>query len=159
MHLPVTPFLKFYDSISLCLSRWFVSVIYVMLLIFFSNYCWLKYITVFTIPLYISPSWKKKNAFAWKWCFRRLLLKPLFKIKIVFKVWCYFHLFSLKGRNILNGARREDYSIHVGLDGSCFLPDITMQSITCYPPKAVPRTNQTDANTVYVIVSIILYLC
>ncbi|VDI09897.1 plexin A [Mytilus galloprovincialis] len=61
---------------------------------------------------------------------------------------------TIKGRNILNGARREDYSIHVGLDGSCFLPDITMQSITCYPPKAVPRTNQTDANTVYVIVNV-----
>ncbi|CAG2246637.1 PLXNB [Mytilus edulis] len=39
-------------------------------------------------------------------------------------------------------------------DGTCFLRDITMQLITCYPPKSVPRTNQTDVNTVYVIVNV-----
>ncbi|CAC5377409.1 PLXND [Mytilus coruscus] len=61
---------------------------------------------------------------------------------------------KIKGKNILNGARHEDYSIHVGLDGSCFITDINMQLITCYPPKSVPRTNQTDVNTVYVIVNV-----
>ncbi|CAC5384283.1 unnamed protein product [Mytilus coruscus] len=59
---------------------------------------------------------------------------------------------EIKGTNILNGAQPGDYSIQIGLDGSCINPDITMHLITCLPPKSVPRTNQTDVNTVYVIV-------
>ncbi|XP_052080668.1 plexin-B1-like isoform X9 [Mytilus californianus] len=59
---------------------------------------------------------------------------------------------KIKGANILNGAQPEDYSIQIGLDGSCINLEITMQLITCLPPKSVPRTNQTDINTVYVIV-------
>ncbi|CAC5406190.1 PLXND [Mytilus coruscus] len=61
---------------------------------------------------------------------------------------------QIKGRNILNGARLEDYRIHVGLDGSCLLTDIDMQFIICFPPKSVPRTNKTDVNTVHVIVDV-----
>ncbi|XP_052080598.1 plexin-B1-like [Mytilus californianus] len=61
---------------------------------------------------------------------------------------------QIKGRNILNGARLEDYRIHVGLDGSCLLTDIDMQLIICFPPKSVPRTNKTDVNTVHVIVDV-----
>ncbi|XP_052081072.1 plexin-A1-like [Mytilus californianus] len=61
---------------------------------------------------------------------------------------------KIKGKNILNGARPTDYTIHVGLDGSCFITDINMQLITCYPPKSVPRTNKTDVNTVHVIVNV-----
>ncbi|CAG2203346.1 unnamed protein product [Mytilus edulis] len=61
---------------------------------------------------------------------------------------------QIKGRNILSGARLEDYRIHVGLDGSCLLTDIDMQLITCFPPKSVPRTNKTDLNTVHVIVDV-----
>lgn len=35
-----------------------------------------------------------------------------------------------------------------------------MQLITCLPPKSVPRTNHTDVNSVYVIVStIVSYIC
>ncbi|CAC5382906.1 PLXNA [Mytilus coruscus] len=56
------------------------------------------------------------------------------------------------GTNLLNGAQPGDYSIQIGLDGSCIDLKITMQLITCLPPKSVPRTNQTDINTVYVIV-------
>ncbi|XP_063418246.1 plexin-B1-like [Mytilus trossulus] len=61
---------------------------------------------------------------------------------------------QIKGRNILSGARLEDYRIHVGLDGSCLLTDIDMQLITCFPPKSVPRTNKTDVNTVHIIVDV-----
>ncbi|CAC5383463.1 PLXNA [Mytilus coruscus] len=66
---------------------------------------------------------------------------------------------KIKGSNILNGAQPGDYSIQIGLDGSCINLEITMQLITCLPPKSVPRTNQTDINTVYVIVStIVMYM-
>ncbi|CAG2245818.1 unnamed protein product [Mytilus edulis] len=57
--------------------------------------------------------------------------------------------------SILNVARREDYHINIGLDGICLITDISMDNITCYPPKSVPRTNNTDDNTVYVIVNVI----
>ncbi|XP_071176446.1 uncharacterized protein [Mytilus edulis] len=60
---------------------------------------------------------------------------------------------EIKGRNILNVARLEDYHINIGLDGICFITDISMYNITCYPPKSVPRTNKTDENTVPVVVS------
>ncbi|CAC5364404.1 PLXNB [Mytilus coruscus] len=59
---------------------------------------------------------------------------------------------QIKGKNILNGARREDYSLHIGLDGSCLITDINMQCITCFPPKSVPRTNNSDVDMVYVLV-------
>ncbi|XP_063417069.1 plexin-B3-like [Mytilus trossulus] len=59
---------------------------------------------------------------------------------------------KIKGINILRGAHREDYSVHIGLDGLCLITDINMQFITCLPPKSVPRTNKTDENTVHVIV-------
>ncbi|CAC5368904.1 PLXNB [Mytilus coruscus] len=59
---------------------------------------------------------------------------------------------QIKGKNISNGARREDYSIHIGLDGSCLITDINMQCITCFPPKSVPRTNNSDVDMVYVLV-------
>ncbi|XP_071159994.1 plexin A3-like [Mytilus edulis] len=61
---------------------------------------------------------------------------------------------KIMGKNILNGARPTDYTIHIGLDGSCFITNITMQLITCFPPKSVPRTNKTDVNTVHVIVNV-----
>ncbi|XP_063443277.1 plexin-A1-like [Mytilus trossulus] len=61
---------------------------------------------------------------------------------------------KIMGKKILNGARPTDYTIHIGLDGSCFITDITMQLITCFPPKSVPRTNKTDVNTVHVIVNV-----
>ncbi|XP_076112604.1 plexin-B1-like isoform X2 [Mytilus galloprovincialis] len=61
-------------------------------------------------------------------------------------------IIEIKGTNLLNGAQPGDYNIQIGLDGSCFNPNITMQLITCLPPKSVPRTNHTDVNTVYVIV-------
>ncbi|XP_063446890.1 plexin-A2-like [Mytilus trossulus] len=59
---------------------------------------------------------------------------------------------EIKGSNLLNGANPGDYSIQIGLDGNCIDVKITMQLITCLPPKSVPRTNHTDVNTVYVIV-------
>ncbi|XP_063446092.1 plexin-2-like [Mytilus trossulus] len=62
---------------------------------------------------------------------------------------------EIEGRSILNVARREDYHINIGLDGICLITDISMDNITCYPPKSVPRTNSTDDNTVYVIVNVI----
>ncbi|CAG2238872.1 unnamed protein product [Mytilus edulis] len=65
----------------------------------------------------------------------------------------YDHEYSIqiKGTNILNGARREDYGVQIGLDGTCFISDINMQFIRCFPPKSVPRTNKSDENTVHVI--------
>ncbi|XP_071160326.1 uncharacterized protein [Mytilus edulis] len=62
---------------------------------------------------------------------------------------------EIEGRNILNVARREDYHINIGLDGICLITDISMDNITCYPPKSVPRTNNIDDNTVHVIVNVI----
>ncbi|CAC5387616.1 PLXNB [Mytilus coruscus] len=46
---------------------------------------------------------------------------------------------QIKGKHILNVARREDYSVHIGLDGKCIITDIDMISITCLPPTSVPR--------------------
>ncbi|XP_076089869.1 uncharacterized protein LOC143061509 [Mytilus galloprovincialis] len=57
---------------------------------------------------------------------------------------------EIKGKNILNGARFDDYNIQVGLDGKCLISDITMDFIKCVPPKNVPRTNKSDVNTVHV---------
>ncbi|XP_071160360.1 uncharacterized protein [Mytilus edulis] len=62
---------------------------------------------------------------------------------------------EIEGRSILNVARLEDYHINIGLDGICLITDISMDNITCLPPKSVPRTNNTDDNTVYVIVNVI----
>ncbi|CAC5360073.1 PLXNA [Mytilus coruscus] len=62
---------------------------------------------------------------------------------------------EIKGRKILYVARREDYHINIGLDGICLITDISMDNITCLPPKSVPRTNNTDDNTVHVIVNVI----
>ncbi|CAG2203340.1 unnamed protein product [Mytilus edulis] len=62
---------------------------------------------------------------------------------------------TIMGKNILNGARFDDYNILVGLDGKCLISeisDITMDFIKCVPPKNVPRTNKSDVNTVHVIV-------
>ncbi|XP_052080994.1 plexin-B2-like [Mytilus californianus] len=61
---------------------------------------------------------------------------------------------KIKGRNILNGARLEDYRIHIGLDGRCLITDINMQFIICFPPNSVPRTNNTDFNLAPVIVNV-----
>ncbi|XP_076089353.1 plexin-B1-like [Mytilus galloprovincialis] len=64
---------------------------------------------------------------------------------------------TIKGKNILNGARFDDYNILVGLDGKCLISeisDITMDFIKCVPPKNVPRTNKSDVNTVHVIVEV-----
>ncbi|CAC5360076.1 PLXNA [Mytilus coruscus] len=58
----------------------------------------------------------------------------------------------IKGRNILNVARYHDYHINIGLDGTCLISYISMELITCIPPKSVPRTNKTDVTTVHVIV-------
>ncbi|CAG2200934.1 PLXNA [Mytilus edulis] len=62
---------------------------------------------------------------------------------------------EIEGRSILNVARREDYHINIGLDGICLITDISMDNITCLPPKSVPRTNNIDDNTVHVIVNVI----
>ncbi|XP_076089547.1 plexin-2-like [Mytilus galloprovincialis] len=62
---------------------------------------------------------------------------------------------EIEGRSILNVARLEDYHINIGLDGICLITDISMNNITCLPPKSVPRTNNTNDNTVYVIVNVI----
>ncbi|XP_076117378.1 uncharacterized protein LOC143085063 [Mytilus galloprovincialis] len=62
---------------------------------------------------------------------------------------------EIKGSKILTVARLEDYHIHIGLDGMCFITDISMYNITCLPPKSVPRTNNTDENTVHIIVNVI----
>ncbi|XP_063418248.1 plexin-B2-like [Mytilus trossulus] len=59
---------------------------------------------------------------------------------------------QIKGANILNGAGLNDYSIHIGLDGSCPITDIAMTFIKCLPPKSVPRTDNADVNTVNVLV-------
>lgn len=48
---------------------------------------------------------------------------------------------------------REDYHIDIGLDGTCLILDISMDLITCIPPKSVPITNKTDVLIVHVIVS------
>ncbi|XP_063418249.1 plexin-B2-like [Mytilus trossulus] len=61
---------------------------------------------------------------------------------------------KIKGRNILNGARLENYRIHIGLDGRCLIADINMQFIICLPPNSVPRTNNTDFNMAHVIVTV-----
>ncbi|CAC5414003.1 PLXNB [Mytilus coruscus] len=61
---------------------------------------------------------------------------------------------KIKGKNILNGAGREDYDIQVGLDGKCLISEIKMDFIKCEPPKNVPRTNKSEVNTVHVIVGV-----
>ncbi|CAC5392625.1 unnamed protein product [Mytilus coruscus] len=61
---------------------------------------------------------------------------------------------TIKGKNILNGAREEDYNIKVGLDGKCLISKIEMEFIICVPPKNVPRTNKSEVNAVHVIVGV-----
>ncbi|CAG2238871.1 unnamed protein product [Mytilus edulis] len=61
---------------------------------------------------------------------------------------------EIKGQHILTVARREDYSVHIGLDGKCIITNIAMTFITCLPPKSVPRTYNTDENTVGVTVEV-----
>ncbi|CAG2205779.1 PLXNA [Mytilus edulis] len=61
---------------------------------------------------------------------------------------------TIKGKNILNGARFVDYKIQVGLDGKCLISKISMEFIICVPPKNVPRTNKSEVNTVHVIVEV-----
>ncbi|VDI43472.1 Hypothetical predicted protein [Mytilus galloprovincialis] len=61
---------------------------------------------------------------------------------------------TIKGKNILNGARFVDYKIQVGLDGKCLISKISMEFIICVPPKNVPRTNKSEVNTVRVIVEV-----
>ncbi|CAG2229173.1 PLXNA [Mytilus edulis] len=52
--------------------------------------------------------------------------------------------FTIQGQIFLNGAGLNDYSIHIGLDGSCPITDIAMTFIKCLPPKSVPRTDKAD---------------
>ncbi|XP_071176273.1 uncharacterized protein [Mytilus edulis] len=61
----------------------------------------------------------------------------------------------IQGRHILSIALREDYHIDIGLDGTCLIVDISMDFITCVPPKSVPMTNNTDVLIVHVIVNVI----
>ncbi|VDI38538.1 plexin A [Mytilus galloprovincialis] len=51
----------------------------------------------------------------------------------------------IKGQRILEGAKQEDYTIHIGLDGKCIITDITNFNITCLPPYLKPKTS-TDGS-------------
>ena len=59
-----------------------------------------------------------------------------------------------QGRNLLEGAKKEDYFVQIGLDGRCVVEKMTNENITCLPPKEVPRTNHSDDNTVFIMVCI-----
>ncbi|XP_052060745.1 plexin-A2-like isoform X3 [Mytilus californianus] len=60
----------------------------------------------------------------------------------------------IEGRNFLDGAKREDYIVNIGLDGKCYIEEMTDWNITCLPPKNKPRTNHSDENIVFVIVQV-----
>lgn len=59
----------------------------------------------------------------------------------------------------MDGAKQEDYVVNIGLDGKCFIEEMTDWNITCFPPKNKPRTNHSDENIAFVIVSgLIIFL-
>lgn len=60
--------------------------------------------------------------------------------------------YFIQGRNLLTGAKREEYVVEIGLDGKCFVREMTNENITCLPPKEVPRTNHSDENVVAIMV-------
>ena len=62
-----------------------------------------------------------------------------------------------QGRNLLEGAKKDDYFVQIGLDGRCVVKKITNENITCLPPKEVPRTNHSDDNTAFIMVCITYY--
>ena len=57
-----------------------------------------------------------------------------------------------QGRNLLDGAKKEDYFLQIGLDGTCLVEKMTNENITCLPPKEVPRTNNSEENVVFIMV-------
>ena len=63
----------------------------------------------------------------------------------------YIHF---QGKNLLHGAKKEDYFVQIGLDGMCIVEKMTNENITCLPPKDVPSTNHSDDNIVFIMVCI-----
>ncbi|VDI79558.1 plexin A [Mytilus galloprovincialis] len=60
----------------------------------------------------------------------------------------------IMGRNLLEGAHQSDYTVKIGLDGTCFIQQISNWNITCLPPKSKPRTNHSDETIVFVVVEV-----
>ncbi|XP_063446926.1 plexin-A1-like isoform X2 [Mytilus trossulus] len=60
----------------------------------------------------------------------------------------------IKGRSLLEGALQSDYTVKIGLDGTCLIQQISNWNITCLPPKSKPRTNHSDETIVFVVVEV-----
>ncbi|XP_076112721.1 plexin-A2-like isoform X3 [Mytilus galloprovincialis] len=61
---------------------------------------------------------------------------------------------TIMGRNLLEGALQSDYTVKIGLDGTCLIKQISNWNITCLPPKSKPRTNHSDETIVFVVVEV-----
>jgi len=66
----------------------------------------------------------------------------------------FIDLFFFKGRDLLAGAKQEEYFVQIGLDGTCLVKEMTNDNITCLPPKEVPGTSHSDENVVAIMVQI-----
>jgi len=64
--------------------------------------------------------------------------------------------YFIQGRNLLAGAKKEEYFVQIGLDGKCLVKEMTDENITCLPPNEVPGTSHSDENVAAIMVQIIL---
>ncbi|CAC5414008.1 PLXNA [Mytilus coruscus] len=60
----------------------------------------------------------------------------------------------IKGKSLLEGAHQSDYTVKIGLDGTCLIQHMSNWNITCLPPKSKPRTNHSDERIVFVVVEV-----
>lgn len=62
-----------------------------------------------------------------------------------------------KGRDLLAGAKEEEYFVQIGLDGTCLVKEMTNENITCLPPNEVPGTSHTDDDVVAILVQTTIF--
>ena len=60
--------------------------------------------------------------------------------------------YFIQGRGLLAGAKKEEYFVQIGLDGTCLVKEMTNENITCLPPNVVPGTSHSDENVVAIMV-------
>ena len=65
--------------------------------------------------------------------------------------------YFFKGRDLLAGAKKEEYFVQIGLDGKCLVKEMTNENITCLPPNEVPGTSHSDENVVAIMVQITIF--
>ena len=73
---------------------------------------------------------------------------------------CQFLILStylFKGRDLLAGAKKEEYFVQIGLDGTCLVKEMTNENITCLPPNEVPGTSHSDEDVVSIMVQATIF--